>query len=115
MLFDQLVDPRRRFCLGQSADPALKTATAAARGTNSVIRSSFLAVSSIESWVNLVRLPPGEANLRPRRPATGSSPVTKTIGIVEVAFFAASSPSSCESANRRFLRGGNLVAALFDD
>ena len=37
-----------------------------------------------------VRLPPGRARLVTRPPATGSSPTLKTIGIVEVALFAAS-------------------------
>ena len=37
-----------------------------------------------------VRLPPGRERLATRPAATGSSPLKKTIGIVEVAFFAAS-------------------------
>jgi hypothetical protein len=36
-----------------------------------------------------VRLPPGRERLATRPVATGSPPLVKTIGIVEVAFFAA--------------------------
>jgi hypothetical protein len=38
-----------------------------------------------------VRLPPRRARLATRPSSTGSVPTTNTIGIVEVAFFAASS------------------------
>jgi hypothetical protein len=52
--------------------------------------SSRLGVSSVAMMATPVWLPPGRARLSTRPVATGSFPVKKMIGIVEVAFFAAS-------------------------
>ena len=52
-----------------------------------------------------VRLPPGRARLATRPNATGSPPAMKTIGIVEVALFAA----QCRRACRR--RGDHVDLA----
>ena len=43
-----------------------------------------------------VRLPPGRAKLATNPFVTGSAPTTETIGIVEVAFFAASTDSAAD-------------------
>jgi hypothetical protein len=61
-----------------------------ARGTSSDSSSSRLAViPSSPSWLTPVRLPPGRARLAISPSLTGSPPCLKTIGIVEVALFAA--------------------------
>ena len=60
-----------------------------ASGTNSESSSSRLGISSAVRMVNPVRLPPGRAKLATRPFSTGSVPVSKTIGIVKVAVFAA--------------------------
>jgi hypothetical protein len=46
-------------------------------------------ISSVFIGLTPVRLPPGQARLATRPNATGSLMALKTIGIVEVAFFAA--------------------------
>jgi hypothetical protein len=61
-----------------------------ARGTSSDSSSSRLAVSSVAVVMTPVRLPPGRARLATSPSLTGSGPPLKTIGIVEVALFAAS-------------------------
>ncbi len=59
-------------------------------GTSSESSSSRLGISSTARMLTPVRLPPGRARLATRPAPTGSAPMTKTIGIVEVALFAAS-------------------------
>ena len=59
-------------------------------GTSSDSSSSRLGISSAVSMLTPVRLPPGRARLATRPAPTGSPPPMKTIGIVEVALFAAS-------------------------
>ena len=59
-------------------------------GTSSDSSSSRLGISSTARMLTPVRLPPGRARLATKPFATGSPPPAKTIGIVEVAFFAAS-------------------------
>ena len=59
-------------------------------GTSSDSSSSRLGVSSAARLLKPVRLPPGRARLATRPAPTGSPTPVKTIGIVEVAFFAAS-------------------------
>jgi hypothetical protein len=60
-------------------------------------------------------LPPGRAKLATMPAATGSSPIAKTIGIIEVAAFAASAEtmppvvaikSTSRATVRNFVRGG---------
>jgi hypothetical protein len=58
-------------------------------GTISESSSSRFGVSSSVMLLTPVRLPPGRARLATSPVKTGSSPVRKTIGIVEVALFAA--------------------------
>jgi hypothetical protein len=59
-------------------------------GTSSDSSSSRFGVSSRLITLKPVTLPPGRARLATRPPPTGSLTPVKTIGIVEVAFFAAS-------------------------
>ena len=65
-------------------------ATTLAWGTSSETSSSRLGFSSTVRSLTPVRLPPGRARLATRPSLTGSPPLKKTIGIVEVAVFAAS-------------------------
>src|SRR5262245_41230883 len=58
-------------------------------GTSSEMSSSRLACSSTTRRLNPVRFPPGRARLPTKPLSAGSSPLVKTIGIVEVAPFAA--------------------------
>src|SRR5204862_7972770 len=58
-------------------------------GTSSEISWRRLGLSSTAKKVTPVRLPPGRARLATRPSATGSPQPVKTIGIVEVAAFAA--------------------------
>ena len=59
-------------------------------GTSSDSSSTSLGISSMVRMLKPVRLPPGRARLATRPLSTGSPPTSKTIGIVEVALFAAS-------------------------
>ena len=61
-----------------------------ARGTSSDSSYRRLGISSIVDDADPVRLPPGRARLATSPSLTGSPPCLKTIGIVEVALFAAS-------------------------
>jgi hypothetical protein len=63
-------------------------------GTSSDSSSSSLGISSVVTRLTPVRLPPGRAKLATRPDSTGSVPVWKTIGIVEVALFAANAEES---------------------
>src|SRR5262252_3873718 len=65
------------------------SAITAAWGTSSESSSSRLGDSSVLRLLKPVRLPPGRARLATRRSPTGSLTLVKTIGIVEVALFAA--------------------------
>ena len=56
--------------------------------------SSRLGINSSMRKLTPVRLPPGWARLATRPAATGSPPIMETIGIVEVALFAASDERS---------------------
>jgi len=58
-------------------------------GTSSESSSRRFGVSSSASKLTPVRLPPGLARLATRPSSTASAPILKTIGIVEVALFAA--------------------------
>ena len=58
-------------------------------GTSSHSSSSRLGISSPAMLLKPVRLPPGRARLKTRPAPTGSPTPVKTIGIVEVALFAA--------------------------
>ena len=73
-------------------------------GTSSDSNWSRLGLSSRSKMLKPVRLPPGRARLATRPAATGSPP-TKTIGIVEVAPFAAAIPSSRRPPRSRRLCG----------
>jgi len=53
-----------------------------------------LGISSAVKKLTPVRLPPGRARLAINPAATGSPPITETIGIVEVALFAATAERS---------------------
>ena len=66
------------------------TATRVAAGTSSRRSSSRFAVNSPLKKLIPVTLPPGRARLATRPSLTGSSPTTKTMGIVVVAALAAS-------------------------
>ena len=66
--------------------------------------SSRLAVSPSLSMLTPVRLPPGRARLATSPSPTGSAPLLKTIGIVEVAFFAASAESGLPAIIKSTLR-----------
>jgi hypothetical protein len=57
-----------------------------------------------------VRLPPGRGKLATRPASTGSMPVSKTIGIVEVASFAASAEGMLPVAIRLTLRATRSAA-----
>jgi hypothetical protein len=57
-------------------------------GASSARSASRLGINSIAMMLTPVRLPPGRAKLATRPSSTGSPPVSKTIGIVEVAFLA---------------------------
>jgi hypothetical protein len=63
-------------------------------GTSSDSSLSRLGVNSSMRKLTPVRLPPGRARLATRPAATGSPPIMETIGIVEVALFAASDERS---------------------
>src|SRR5262249_62140156 len=65
------------------------------------------AITSLEKKLIPVRLLPGRARLATRPSLTGSSPTTKTIGIVAVAAFAAGAaalPRAAMTATRRRAR-----------
>src|SRR6516225_10549455 len=66
------------------------TAITPALGASSVSSSTSLGISSVVMLVKPVMLPPGRARLATRPIPTGSPALMKTIGIVEVALFAAS-------------------------
>ena len=59
-------------------------------GTNSCSSSSRFGATSTVNWVTPVTLPPGRFRLATRPSWTGSPPISKTIGMVVVAAFAAS-------------------------
>src|SRR5215470_15673650 len=65
-------------------------ASTLAWGSSSDSSSSRFGISLRLKVLMPVRLPPGRLRLATRPSATGSVPTAKTIGIVEVAFFAAS-------------------------
>ena len=68
----------------------LRKPTVFASGTRPCSSSSSLDAISITRSVTPVRLPPGRFNAATMPIATGSVPSSNTIGIVEVAAFAAS-------------------------
>ena len=70
-------------------------------GTSSDSSSSRLGVSSTVMMLTPVRLPPGRARLATRPTSTGSPTPMKTIGIVEVALFAASAAGAADSSRSR--------------
>ena len=59
-------------------------------GTSSCSNCSRFGAISTFNWVTPVTLPPGRLRLATRPSRTGSPPVSKTIGMVVVAAFAAS-------------------------
>jgi hypothetical protein len=63
---------------------------AALPGASSLSSSSLFATSLLTRKLTPVRLPPGRLRLATRPSSTGSPPVTKTIGSVDVAGLAAS-------------------------
>ena len=77
-----------------------------AAGTNSRSSSSCFAASSRLKKLIPVRLPPGRARLATRPSLTGSSPLTKTMGIVVVAALAANDRRSRRSRRSRRPAGG---------
>src|SRR5215468_960647 len=82
------------------------TATRVAAGISWRRSSSRFAANSAPSQLMPVRLPPGRARLATRPNLTGSSPPTKTIGIVVVAALAANAevPTVAITATRRRTR-----------
>ena len=59
-------------------------------GSSSCNSSSRFGVTSVFNWVTPVTLPPGRLKLATRPSRIGSPPISKTIGMVVVAAFAAS-------------------------
>ena len=72
-------------------------------GTSSASSSSRLEISSGTMVLAPVTLPPGLARL-PTKPRSAGSPTLKTIGIVEVALFAASAEGRLNAAITSTLR-----------
>ena len=102
------------------------TAIRAAPGTSSRRSSSRFAANSAVRKLTPVRLPPGRARLATRPSLTGSSPTTKTMGIVVVAALAANAaggsdrddhgdlPANQFGRQRRQPIGLTLGPAVFD-
>ena len=63
-------------------------------GTSSCSNSSRFGATSTFNWVMPVTLPPGRLRLATRSSGTGSLPISKTIGMVVVAAFAAMAAAS---------------------
>ena len=77
------------------------TAARAALGTSSRINPSRFAVNSPTAKLTPVRLPPGRARLATRPSLVGSSPTTKTMGVVVLAAFAANAAVAPRSLRSR--------------
>ena len=86
--------PADLWCLGAALGllGLTNSASTASFGTASLTSSSRLAPSTFMKLLMPVTLPPGRLRLATRPALTGSSPTTKTIGIVPVAAFAAKAP-----------------------
>ena len=82
----------------------------AALGTSSEMSSSRLGIKAAVSMQTPVRLPPGRAKLATRPASTGSMPVSKTMGIVEVACFAANAEGMLAVAITSTLRSTRSAA-----
>ena len=68
----------------------IRSAMTRAVGTNSCSSSSRFGATSTFNWVAPVTLPPGRFRLATKPSLIGSPPISKTMGIVVVAAFAAS-------------------------
>jgi len=90
-----------------------RTAMRVAPGTSSRKISSRFATSSADTKLMPVTLPPGRAMLATRPRLTGSLLTTKTIGIVPVEAFAASttSPPSMATMTRTLWRSNSAASA----
>ena len=87
------------------------TATRVAAGTSSRKSSSRFAANSLREKIDPVRLPPGRARLATRPSLTGSSPTTKTMGIVVVAALAANAERSPAVDDHRDLSATSSAAS----
>src|SRR5262249_14204696 len=83
----------------------MSAATRAAPGTSSCNSSSRLAPGSAVRKFTPVALPPGRPMLATRPRLTGSSPTPKTIGMVEVAAFAARAPGGVPGTDDERIEG----------
>ena len=88
------------------------TAIRLAPGTSSNKSSSRFAANSPARKLIPVRLPPGRARLATRPRTTGSSPTTKTMGIVVVAAFAANTEGNPAVAITATGRCTNSLASV---
>src|SRR5689334_16178260 len=85
----------------------IRAPTSVTCGSKSCSRPSFFALRSLKARYTPVILPPGELRLATRPILTGSSPLVKTIGIVDVAALAARAaggPLATITATRRLTK-----------
>ena len=88
-----------------------RTATRAAPGTNSRRSSNRFADTSVVKILFPVRLPPGRARLATRPSLTGSSGLTKTMGIVVVAALAANAEPPVAAITATWRRTNSAASA----
>jgi len=84
-------------------------------GTNSESSSRRFCISSTTMTPIPARLPPGHGKLATNPVATGSPPLKKTIGIVEVTLFAASTAASPVAAMASTARSTRSAAIRLSD